>query len=173
MKARKRTWRIAASMILFVMMIAWTFAATAEAAEIEIVHEDYDALPVNHVKIEELNLAEGELSGDSGHFKDMEFSCADQNGEHYVKNENIAYYGKVNWGSSNTTADKDAVMSKTLIPGSFKLRFANKAVLSDNKKADVVFEFSDWEVWLGAKPDSVGELSLCTYLVCRQMIRVN
>ena len=157
MKTRKRAWRIAASMILFVMMITWAFAATAEAAEIEIVHEDYDALPVNHVKIEELNLAEGELSGDSGHFKDMEFSCAHQNGEHYVKNDNIAYYGKVNWGSSNTTADKDAVMNKTLIPGSFKLRFANKAVLSDDKKADVVFEFSDWEVWLGAKPDSVGE----------------
>ena len=155
MKTRKRTWRIAASMILFFMMITGTFTIVSEAAEVEVVHEDYDALPVNHVKIEELSLAEGELSSDSNSFKELEFSCANQDNGTYIKNRNIAYYGRVNWGSSNTTSDKDAVMSKTEIPGAFSLRFANKAVLSDGKKADVVFTFSNWEIWLGAKPDRV------------------
>ena len=140
---------------LMVLMMSGSMAAQAVFAEtdIEIVREDYDALPVNHVEIGELKFEDGELSGSSDDFCAKEFY--DSISTNISERNCIAYYGKVNWGTSNTTESADAKMSKTDIPGSFTLRFADKATLSDGSKADVLFEFSDWEVWLGAKPDTV------------------
>lgn len=155
MRTKTRCWYCVIFASVFIIIMASLSEIVSAASDIDIVHEDYDALPVNHVKIEDLAFTEGDFSSDNTAISNIDFTDANMELDDFVDGHGVAYHGKVNWGQANTSAASDAVMSKTEIPGTFSMRFANKAILSDGEKADVLFTFSDWEVWLGAKPETV------------------
>lgn len=164
MKIERKRFRFAALVACIALMIVGTAPGVSAQTGLKIVHDDYDALDVNHVEITELKLSEGEFSTDNPDISIGEFMehAADKDTAH--KALAIAYTGDVKWGESNTTATHDAVMARNSIPGTFSLRFDNKAVLSDGVKADVVLLFSDWDLYLGAKPEDVSSGGKVSFL---------
>jgi len=126
---------------------------------LSIVHNDYDALSVNHVEIEPLKYSEGVFSSNDPDIKQSTFTEYESADGNTYSVQSIAYHGQVKWGKKNTTLAQNAEMEKNTIPGTFTMRFENKAKLSDGTRADVLFRFSDWEVYLGAEPENVSAAS--------------
>ena len=114
----------------------------------------YNDLPVNHVKVEKLSMDKAQFSStNSDIIMTQNWQIANENGGTTTKA--VIYNSAVDWGTANATSDSNAKMTKNTVPGSFTLRWTDAAVLPDGTKADVIYTFSDWEFYLGERPDNV------------------
>ena len=114
----------------------------------------YNDLPVNYVKVAKLSMDKAQFSSTNSDITmTQNWQIADANGGTTTKA--VIYNSAVDWGTANATSDANAKMAKNTVPGSFTLRWTNAAVLPDGTKADVLYTFSDWEFYLGERPDNV------------------
>lgn len=156
MAKSKRLARAMATLILALVFIATgtigSFAQTGLG-----VTTSYYSMPVNHVRIDNLNGASAIFSTTNSAFQRVTNwdSFNSSLNTYYYYPAAIVYRGPLTWGSKNQSGTQNAVLGEKVIPGSFSLRFPNAATTYDGQKKDLVITVSDVRLYMGARPSGV------------------
>lgn len=140
--------------VLFaVMIVVWGFPVQSSAGtkDLTVTYDRFQDLPENYVRITGLPLHEAEFTTTNSNIQ--KFNGYVGNNQ-TTKRDFIAYYGTVKYGSKNRTTTENASTTSNSISGTITLRWKDRAILSDNTKADVKVVISGWTFLLGKNTNS-------------------
>lgn len=145
-------WKIM-SVLFAVMIMVWGFPVQSSAGtkDLTVTYDRFQDLPANFVRITGLPLHEAEFTTTNSNIQ--KFNGYVGNNQ-TTKRDFIAYYGTVKYGSKNRTATENASTASNTISGTITLRWKDRAILSDNTKADVKVVVSGWTFLLGKNTNS-------------------
>jgi|GEM_PF-1145032 len=144
--------------------------ADAATGGLTVLYDEFGKLPENYVSITALPLQSAEFSTDNSKIHKYNGYVGNNQDE---KRDFIAYYGTVHFGDSNRTEDKNASTEVNEIDGSIALRWSNKALLSDNTRADVKITVSSWSFRLGKNLNKKIDSSTKVYVPILQSSKPN
>ena len=129
----------------------FTVPSSAATKDLTVTYDQYEELPENYVRIKGLPLHEAEISMTNSNIHKYNGYVGNNQ---TTKRDFIAYYGTVKFGSKNRTSTENATMTANNINGEIVLLWKNRAILSDNTKADVKIVVSGWTFYLGKNTNS-------------------
>ena len=134
-----------------------TYGATKD---LRVTYDRFQELPENYAKITGLPLQEAEITTTNGNIHKYNGYVGNNQTE---KRDFVAYYGAVKFGTRNRNDTSNAVTKANEVKGNITLRWRNRAVLSDNTKADVKVVVSGWTFSLGKiRIQRLGMTQRCT-----------
>lgn len=125
-----------------------TYGATKD---LRVTYDRFQELPENYAKITGLPLQEAEITTTNGNIHKYNGYVGNNQTE---KRDFVAYYGAVKFGTRNRNDTSNAVTKANEVKGNITLRWRNRAILSDNTKADVKVVVSGWTFSLGKNQNS-------------------
>ena len=130
-----RTGTTVGMLLLFTLLTIGAGVPTYGATkDLRVTYDRFQELPENYAKITGLPLQEAEITTTNGNIHKYNGYVGNNQTE---KRDFVAYYGTVKFGTRNRNDTSNAVTKANEVKGNITLRWRNRAVLSDNTKADV------------------------------------